>query len=72
MYVNPEFFTAKEVHETLLDARKDFRSDAELARAIGVSRSHFSRVMRKEKPIDGKVLRWLGFRRVVAYQDRAA
>lgn len=37
-----------------------FRSEAEMARAIGISRSHLNRVMRGEKAAAGKVSDWLG------------
>lgn len=40
--------------------QKRFRSQAEMARAIGISRSHLNKVMHGEKQAAGKVSDWLG------------
>lgn len=57
------------MHELLRGTISTFRSEAEMARAVGVSRSHFNRVVRGEKPIQGKVLKWLGYREVRGYKE---
>ena len=60
-------FTRKEVLAELRQRCKLFRSEAEMARAIGVSRSYLNRIMRGEKPPEGKVLKWLRYKRVEVY-----
>jgi plasmid maintenance system antidote protein VapI len=60
------------LHE-LIDAVERYKSDAEAARAFGVSRSHMSRIVRGLKPITAKIAHCLGYetqRRFVAYEYR--
>lgn len=64
-----ELFSQQDVRKALREALGDFRSEAEMARAIGVSRAHLNRVVRGEKPPDGKIAKWLGFKRIIAYVD---
>lgn len=65
-----EYFTAKEVVEHLRQEAGSYRSEAELARAIGVSRSHLNRIMRGEKKPYGRVLHWLGYKPAQVYVAR--
>jgi len=60
--------TAKELLFDLRFRLKYFyRNQSELARAIGISRAHMSRVVRGKKPIDGRVLSWLGYKVITVY-----
>lgn len=62
-----EFLTHREVLVKLAEKIALCPSEAALARMIGVSRSYFNRVVRGEKPPQGKVLRFLGLKEAVVY-----
>lgn len=59
----------QDVRQALDDSIAKFKSLREMASVIGVSQSHFCRVVRGEKAISGRILDWLGFKRIVAYID---
>jgi transcriptional regulator with XRE-family HTH domain len=61
----------KQLLRMLRERVKVYKNQSELARAIGISRSHMSRVVRGDKPIDGRVLAWLGYRAVTVYERKA-
>lgn len=63
-----EYFSLRDVVDDLRQAVNHYRSEAELARAIGVSRSFLNRVMRGEKKPTGKILKWLGYREAHVYE----
>ena len=63
-----KYFSVKDVVNDLRQVACSYHSNAELARAIGVTRSHFSRVIRGEKNPDGKILKWLGYRKAVLFE----
>ena len=62
-----EHFTQQDVVEHLKQERGSYRSERQLARAIGVSPSHLNRIMRGEKPPYGRVLKWLGYKAITSY-----
>lgn len=57
------------MQELLRGAISTFKSEAEMARAVGLSRSYFNRVVRGEKPIQGRLAKWLGYREIRAYEE---
>ena len=63
----PFYMTQKEVRAMLAEKIALCPSEAAMARMIGVSRSYFNRVVRGEKPPQGKVLRFLGLKESVVY-----
>lgn len=66
----PELFTEAEVRAKLKEEIAYTGSEAAFARMIGVSRSHMNRIVRGEKPVYGRVLKWLGFKAITMYKDR--
>lgn len=62
-----EHFTEAEVVKALKDRRELFRSQSAMARAIGVTPPHLSRIMSGQKKPYGKVLAFLGLKSETAY-----
>lgn len=62
-------YHVSEVREKLWLMSQEFESDADCARAIGISRSHMSRLMGCQVKPGKKVLDWMGMSRVVIYVD---
>jgi plasmid maintenance system antidote protein VapI len=65
--------TEDDLRHELEKVADTYKSDAEAARAFGVSRSHFSRVLRGEKTISDKIALGLGYERqarFVPYEQR--
>lgn len=54
------YLNERAVRIRLTSEQGRFRSQAEMARAIGVSRSHLNKIMHGEKDAAGKVSSWLG------------
>lgn len=55
--------TEDDLRDELLDEAERYKSDAALARAFGISRSHMSRVLNGSKPITEKIALGLGYER---------
>jgi len=60
-------YTEAEVREALKKDRFRYASDSEMAADIGISRQDFSAQMKGKRPPTGKLLRFLGFKRIIAY-----
>jgi transcriptional regulator with XRE-family HTH domain len=65
-----EYFNRKEVMARLHEEIEYTGSEAKLARLIGVSRSYLNRIVHGEKPPQGKVLKFLGFKTTELYEAR--
>lgn len=62
-----------EMRRVLVEMVDQHATDAAAARSMGVSRSHLSRVLRGEKPVDGAIAHALGYERhdcYVPYEHR--
>lgn len=63
-------FTANDVRSELRK-RLDGRTQAEVAREVGIKPQNLS-VMASGGPIHGKLLAWLGYRRIEGIYERVA
>lgn len=61
------YFTADEVRRKLQALVEMYPTASAAAADIGVTRGHLSRVLRGEKKLDGKVLKWAGFDHAQVY-----
>lgn len=61
-----------EVYDELEKRNEEYESDSEFARQIGISRSHMSRLLRREAKPGAKVLKFLGLESLVVYVDDIA
>jgi plasmid maintenance system antidote protein VapI len=59
--------TEDDLRYELVRQAERYDSDAALARAFGVSRSHMSRVLSGQKPITAKIALGLGYERQVRF-----
>ena len=74
-------YTEQEIREMLWALIRDrkhparpwlYKSQAALAKRIGIDGPHLSHVLRGTKPLDGRTLQYLGMERVVTYQRRTS
>jgi len=56
-----------EVRRKMKRERYRYASDAEYAAEVGLSRAYVNKMLRGERPLAPRLLRWLGIRRVVVY-----
>ena len=63
------YYTSDEIR-AVLNQKMIGRTQAEVAREIGMKFQNLS-VMLKGAPINGKLLKWLGFRRVETLYEKA-
>lgn len=66
--------TEKCASEVLGEIRRHvrlFKSDATAAKALGISRSHLSRLLSGDKPLTARVAAALGYDEVVRYRRRS-
>jgi len=66
--INPSTHDALDMHRILCERIRAEKSQAAFARKLGVTPAYVSYVMSGERPIGDKLLRALGYRRVVRFE----